>query len=736
MSAARSSAPDGASGSGTGGAAGQAGSGGGGTGSTSPDSGGGAPPSPTTPPSGGAATPASSGNPPSFTPPASGEKSASPPRGNSANAPGRTISADPPGRATRARIPAEASRRRLIRIDGSWPRSPRQKRIRAPGWTPHRAPAGALVPARASARWPAPAARRARPVDRGHGAERDRDDERLQTPRSGARRRSGGSRATGSLRANARSDAASPSPSTTGLIRAGRRGSRPCFGGWGCRPPSSWSASTWSEHPDLVASLEDEGFELGDHTFNHVDLTTMPGWEQHLQMSMTDTAIVGAAGVRPRFFRPPYSGGPESITRTNAAELASTVDPGHLIVLSNYDSEDWRRARCLADRAQRDPARAPGRRDPLPRRRRRSLADRRRAATPGAAPGAAGLSLRLALRAGRGAAGRDPAAGLGVGAPSGRAPDRRPRRRALDHGRHARAADPDRRPGGSPGAGGRRLRPAPRPPLAAPGLAAVHAAGLGDRPRLQRGGGDRARGEVAGGRRLPSARSGGRRRWLGRWHGRDRRGPRSAGGAGDPAAERGQGRGAERGAGGRVGRGDRHGRRRHRVRGRDPAPAGGAIRRPRGRGGGREHEGGQPPRPAGALAAHRLRDRIQPRPAPLRHAPLHADGSGRRRGVPAPGDRRRRRLLERDPGGGHGPDDRDRPRRLEGGLRRGRAWLDRDPGDALRSLAPALSMVLRDASGGLEAPLRPVAARARQGRAVAACPICCCSRSPCPSWRR
>jgi hypothetical protein len=97
--AAGSSAPD-ASGSGTGGAAGQTGSGGGATGSTSPDSGGGAPQSQTTAPAAGTATPTSSGSPPSFTPPTSGENSASPPRGDSANAPGKTISADPPGRAT------------------------------------------------------------------------------------------------------------------------------------------------------------------------------------------------------------------------------------------------------------------------------------------------------------------------------------------------------------------------------------------------------------------------------------------------------------------------------------------------------------------------------------------------------------------------------------------------------------------------------------------------------------
>ena len=96
------------------------------------------------------------------------------------------------------------------------------------------------------------------------------------------------------------------------------------------------------EHPDVVASLEGEGFELGNHTFKHAELASTPGWERRLQVSMTDAAIAGAAGVRPRLFRPPYSGGPESISRAYAADLATAVDPGHLIVLSNYDSEDWR----------------------------------------------------------------------------------------------------------------------------------------------------------------------------------------------------------------------------------------------------------------------------------------------------------------------------------------------------------------------------------------------------------
>jgi hypothetical protein len=100
-SRAQGSATASASGSGAGGGGSGAGSVGGGTSSTSPSTAGGSvqpqptEPAPTTP------AHASSGNPPSFAPPASGEKSASPPRGNSANAPGGTVSADPPGKATR-----------------------------------------------------------------------------------------------------------------------------------------------------------------------------------------------------------------------------------------------------------------------------------------------------------------------------------------------------------------------------------------------------------------------------------------------------------------------------------------------------------------------------------------------------------------------------------------------------------------------------------------------------------
>ena len=60
-------------------------------------------------------------------------------------------------------------------------------------------------------------------------------------------------------------------------------------------------------------------------------------------------------------------------------------------------------------------------------------------------------------------------------------------------------------------------------------------------------------------------------------------------------------------------------RRRHRVRAADDRPPGAAVHPSRGRGRGGQRQGGQPEGSAGPLAAHRVRDRLQSRPARVRH---------------------------------------------------------------------------------------------------------------------
>ena len=96
-------------------------------------------------------------------------------------------------------------------------------------------------------------------------------------------------------------------------------------------------------HPDVVRDLHRQGFELGNHTFTHAELSTLPGWERSFQISLTENAVAGVVGVRPRLIRPPYSSVPAALTTAQVSALTSLAERGYLIALSDFDGEDWRR---------------------------------------------------------------------------------------------------------------------------------------------------------------------------------------------------------------------------------------------------------------------------------------------------------------------------------------------------------------------------------------------------------
>jgi cellulose synthase/poly-beta-1,6-N-acetylglucosamine synthase-like glycosyltransferase/peptidoglycan/xylan/chitin deacetylase (PgdA/CDA1 family) len=96
-------------------------------------------------------------------------------------------------------------------------------------------------------------------------------------------------------------------------------------------------------HPALVRSLHRAGFELGNHTFTHVDLARLPVWERRLQISLTERALDAAIGVGSRLIRPPYSSVPAAVTPAQVRAYADLASRGYVIVLSDLDGEDWRR---------------------------------------------------------------------------------------------------------------------------------------------------------------------------------------------------------------------------------------------------------------------------------------------------------------------------------------------------------------------------------------------------------
>jgi cellulose synthase/poly-beta-1,6-N-acetylglucosamine synthase-like glycosyltransferase/peptidoglycan/xylan/chitin deacetylase (PgdA/CDA1 family) len=96
-------------------------------------------------------------------------------------------------------------------------------------------------------------------------------------------------------------------------------------------------------HPDILRDLHRQGFELGNHTFTHVELSKIPRWERSFQITLTENAVAGIVGVRPRLIRPPYSSVPGAMTAGQVRALTGLAKRGYVIALSDFDGEDWRR---------------------------------------------------------------------------------------------------------------------------------------------------------------------------------------------------------------------------------------------------------------------------------------------------------------------------------------------------------------------------------------------------------
>ena len=96
-----------------------------------------------------------------------------------------------------------------------------------------------------------------------------------------------------------------------------------------------------ARHPGIAQSLHREGFELGNHTFTHTEISAGAAWRRSLELTLTERAVAGAVGVRPRLVRPPYSSSPDAVTSGQVGTFASVARRGYLIALSDLDTKDW-----------------------------------------------------------------------------------------------------------------------------------------------------------------------------------------------------------------------------------------------------------------------------------------------------------------------------------------------------------------------------------------------------------
>ncbi|GAA4460415.1 bifunctional polysaccharide deacetylase/glycosyltransferase family 2 protein [Phytohabitans houttuyneae] len=113
-------------------------------------------------------------------------------------------------------------------------------------------------------------------------------------------------------------------------------------------------------HPELARRVVAEGHEIGSHTFSHAWLTDTPGWRRGLELTLTRNAIAAATGRTPVLVRPPYSSTPDAVTAAEYTALRQAAGAGHLVVLTDLDTEDWRRPGVEAIVAKARPAKDAG----------------------------------------------------------------------------------------------------------------------------------------------------------------------------------------------------------------------------------------------------------------------------------------------------------------------------------------------------------------------------------------
>ena len=84
------------------------------------------------------------------------------------------------------------------------------------------------------------------------------------------------------------------------------------------------------ENRELIKRMHEEGHLIGNHTYHHVDLSSLSMEDAHRELQMTDRLIEEITGEEPALVRPPFGEFPQG-----------WEEPDKLYVKWTVDSRDW-----------------------------------------------------------------------------------------------------------------------------------------------------------------------------------------------------------------------------------------------------------------------------------------------------------------------------------------------------------------------------------------------------------
>ncbi|QDP40223.1 polysaccharide deacetylase family protein [Radiobacillus deserti] len=91
-----------------------------------------------------------------------------------------------------------------------------------------------------------------------------------------------------------------------------------------------------SKNPDLVKMIQEEGHLIGNHAYNHPDMSRLGDAENREQIVKTNEILEGILGERPKWFAPPSGSMNDQVVKLAAEEGMETI-------LWTVDTIDWKK---------------------------------------------------------------------------------------------------------------------------------------------------------------------------------------------------------------------------------------------------------------------------------------------------------------------------------------------------------------------------------------------------------
>src|SRR4051794_5665253 len=96
-----------------------------------------------------------------------------------------------------------------------------------------------------------------------------------------------------------------------------------------------------ADNPQIVRAVLADGDEIGSHTYTHPNLATAGAGRENFELTLTQNALAGAAGIHTRLLRMPYSSTPDAITAADWQASVTAGRDGYLMVFTSVDTKDW-----------------------------------------------------------------------------------------------------------------------------------------------------------------------------------------------------------------------------------------------------------------------------------------------------------------------------------------------------------------------------------------------------------